>query len=96
LSERRFIVIERYNGKIGTTRHYTEKPRIDSGLCFGFVSASFSGSGGGSFGSAGDLGFGAEPIFNLATVFAPSLLVQLVGAATDLFRDCLCAGLARE
>ena len=75
------------SGKIGSARHYAEKPRINSGLCFSFV----SGSGGCSLGSAGDLAFGAEPIFNLVTASAPSLLVQLVGATTDLFRDCLCA-----
>jgi hypothetical protein len=78
-------------GKIGTARQQTGKPRIVRG----FVSGS-SGSGGCSLGSAFDLVFGAEPIFNFVTVFTPSLLVQLVGATTDLFRDCLCAGLARE
>jgi len=52
-----------------------------------------SESGGGSFGSADDLGLGAEPIFNFVAVFATSLLIELVGAATDSFRDCLCCGL---
>jgi hypothetical protein len=73
------------SGKIGSARHYAEKPRINSGLCFSLV----SGSGGCSLGSAGDLAFGPEPIFNFVTPFAPSHLVQLVGATTDLFRHCL-------
>jgi hypothetical protein len=68
--------------------HYIESPE----LIRGFV----SGSGGCSLSSASDLAFSAEPIFNFVTSFAPSLLVKLVGATTDLFRDCLGAALTRE
>src|SRR5690348_11155951 len=74
--------------------------RLFSGLSgcalnFAVPCRSSAGPGCGSCSPANNLGFSSEPIFQLVTVSATSFLIQLVGAATDLFRSCFHLGLAR-